>query len=144
MEVAFEDWMLSAAALALGLCLGWIFWGMRRGAEAASEDGVKSGETSAPAAGGTSSDPGTDMSGAPLEARAAPPPTAPGEERLGDIERELKEARALLEEGEEELRLFGEELAELDAAIKRASGRLRLLFREIRQRALGGDVRDDD
>lgn len=119
--------MLAAAALVLGLGVGWLFWGKRQVEPKASP--VSEGSSGA----------------APPTTEPEAAPSAPlDQDQLAGIERELSEARALLEDGEEELRLFGAELDELDAVIRRAGARLHSLFREIRQHALGKETGDGD
>lgn len=141
MEVAFEDWMLAAAFLILGAALGWLLRG------ALSSSGGKAGG----AADGASPSPaGSPAAPAPADAPAASPGAKAGalsasdHDRIGGIERELSEARALLDEGEQEFRVFDEEMAELEGTIQRAGARLRAIFREIRLRARAAEINDGD
>ena len=131
MSFVFEDWMVAVAALIFGVGLGWLLWGGRK-SDAAKPDAA---EGASPVAAPVNSEASQAGSASAANARPA--------ESLDAVERELKDARELLEEGEEEMRLFGEEIADLDSAIKRANGRLRLLIKEIRRRALGSPTDED-
>lgn len=136
MEVAFEDWMLAAASLILGVGIGWLLRGLERSSESKPGAGPDSASPSPPA---PPADTPEASPGAKAGALAAPDP-----DRLGGVERELSEARALLEEGEQELRVFDEEMAELEGTIQRAGARLRVIFREIRLRTRGAEINDGD
>ncbi len=99
-----------------GTATGWLIWGGRR-APAVSGERLKSAlEESA--------------------ASEAPMPAADAA-ALGVLEKEIREARALLDQDEETDTYF-HALAELDASVKRANGRLKLLARSLKRASSEG------
>ncbi len=141
MEFAFEDWMVAASALIFGVGVGWLIWGgPRRSGEA--QPAPLSERPPPPAAEHVPAESPGEIAfegAAPVGGQTSTSVPLADSEKLGAIEREIKDARELLDEGDEEMRLFGEEILGLDAAIKRAGARLRRLVRDIRRRAVRGD-----
>lgn len=136
-------WVTAFAALIFGMAIGWLAWGGRpreNGArrqpslenQPADGDAAEAPAADAPAERDVAAEAHGNAPGAEPKSRD-PALAAP---KLAAIEREIKDARTLLEGGEEEIRAFGEDISALDGAIKRANGRLRLLARELR-RAFG-------
>lgn len=110
-------WSLAAVAYLLGAVSGWLFWrAVRSGAED-RDDGDLTIEL-------------------PEEAEAVPGDKekngAPASAKLSALEKEIKQAKSILETDAEEHAAMADILSGLDEAVKRANGRLKLILKSIK------------
>lgn len=100
-------WAVFIGAFVFGLATGWLIWGGARAAAFARrgpEDGLAGG-----------------------------PDGKVPEAAIAAIEREIRAARALIDEADAQSADTVGELDALDASIKRANGRLKLLVRAVKK-----------
>ena len=110
MQILADSWLVALFFFGFGLLVGWLIWAREIFKAQAEDDAPATGDLHAGAA--KDIDPS---------------------DKLGLLEAELKEARALLEETESESEAFASLISGVEEAVKRANGRMKLLLKSIKR-----------